>query len=271
MSRRLSPPVIPDELIYEILLKLPVESLWRLRRVCKTWKTLISHPQFAKDHFHTSISVNDKYKVLAFGVGSGFSKFVPTLYTFGERESNWRTMIQDLPFTSCIRGLRQTFVNGNLHWLIKSGHDSDKLVIISFDVEKETHGEVLLPPELEGGFWSLHLFVSNKHLYVGHRSYNTCFVLWLMKDYGVQESWTKVMTIPLNSEYCICRCNATHHLRPLCIFENGVVVLRTTCSNSYLATYDSNNGKFKRHYCGNTRNQSKWCGGIYHESLVSPP
>ncbi|XP_057426494.1 F-box/kelch-repeat protein At3g23880-like [Lotus japonicus] len=372
MSRRLSLPVIPEELIYEILLKLPVESLWRFRRVCKSWKTLISHPQFAKDHLDSSISgaimtqprlalvyddsntattysvnslfknpptlteklkfkmegkhnhfvgsingllclrdvnccfrlynpstklvsrkspafpieikylfpnnaffgydkVNDKYKVLAFGVDLGYHVFnlVARLYTFGESESNWRTTIQDLSFgVNNIEGSRQTFVNGNLHWLTKRGHGSDKTVIISFDVDRETHGEVLLPLELEDIIWSLDLHVSNKFLYVSQYSHKTCLVLWLMKEYGVQESWTKVMTISLESRYC--RCNATH-LSPLCILGNDVVVLRNACSCPYLVTYDSKNGQFGRRFRIERSSPRQWHGGVYHESLVPPP
>ncbi|CAJ2646783.1 unnamed protein product [Trifolium pratense] len=50
-------PFLPDELIFEILLLLPVRSLRQFKCICKSWKTLISDPQFAKAHLR-SITVN---------------------------------------------------------------------------------------------------------------------------------------------------------------------------------------------------------------------
>ncbi|XP_057486039.1 F-box/kelch-repeat protein At3g23880-like [Actinidia eriantha] len=43
-------PLLPPELIVEILLFLPVKSLIRFKSVCKSWQTMISKPQFAKKH-----------------------------------------------------------------------------------------------------------------------------------------------------------------------------------------------------------------------------
>ncbi|XP_061372586.1 F-box/kelch-repeat protein At3g23880-like [Gastrolobium bilobum] len=42
---------LPNELIEEILLKLPVRSLLRFKCVCKSWLTLISNSKFAKSHY----------------------------------------------------------------------------------------------------------------------------------------------------------------------------------------------------------------------------
>ncbi|KAK7318644.1 hypothetical protein RJT34_03348 [Clitoria ternatea] len=44
-------PTLPNELIVEILLKLPVRSLSRFKCVSKLWFSQISSPQFAKTHF----------------------------------------------------------------------------------------------------------------------------------------------------------------------------------------------------------------------------
>ncbi|XP_061368795.1 F-box/kelch-repeat protein At3g06240-like [Gastrolobium bilobum] len=42
---------LPDDMIVQILLKLPVRSLLRFKCVSKSWLCLISDPQFAKSHF----------------------------------------------------------------------------------------------------------------------------------------------------------------------------------------------------------------------------
>ncbi|MED6162109.1 hypothetical protein PIB30_067231 [Stylosanthes scabra] len=43
--------VLPDEIVIEILVRLPVKALLQFKRVCKSWRTLISSPQFAIDNF----------------------------------------------------------------------------------------------------------------------------------------------------------------------------------------------------------------------------
>jgi hypothetical protein len=50
-----SQPFLPDELVFEILSRLPVKSLLQFKRVCKSWKTLISDPQFALTQFQNLI------------------------------------------------------------------------------------------------------------------------------------------------------------------------------------------------------------------------
>ena len=47
---------LPNELIAEILVRPPVRSLLQLKRVRKSWETLISSPQFAKDHLQCSFA-----------------------------------------------------------------------------------------------------------------------------------------------------------------------------------------------------------------------
>ncbi|KAI8572530.1 hypothetical protein RHMOL_Rhmol01G0206600 [Rhododendron molle] len=49
-KRSLKLPDLPLELILEILLRLPVNSLIRFKSVCKSWQTMISSPQFVKKH-----------------------------------------------------------------------------------------------------------------------------------------------------------------------------------------------------------------------------
>ncbi|XP_061372414.1 F-box/kelch-repeat protein At3g23880-like [Gastrolobium bilobum] len=47
---------LPDNLIEEILLRLPVISLLHCKCVCKSWLTLISNPQFAKSHYDIAVA-----------------------------------------------------------------------------------------------------------------------------------------------------------------------------------------------------------------------
>ncbi|KEH32798.1 putative F-box domain-containing protein [Medicago truncatula] len=50
LTSQSSIPTLPFKLVEEILLRLPVKQLFRLKRVCKSWNSLISNHNFAKKH-----------------------------------------------------------------------------------------------------------------------------------------------------------------------------------------------------------------------------
>ncbi|OWM74640.1 hypothetical protein CDL15_Pgr005220 [Punica granatum] len=47
-------PHLPEEMIYEILVRLPVKSLCRFRCVSTLWRTIISDPHFVSSHLARS-------------------------------------------------------------------------------------------------------------------------------------------------------------------------------------------------------------------------
>ncbi|XP_051133070.1 F-box/kelch-repeat protein At3g23880-like [Andrographis paniculata] len=55
--------VFPDEIIVEILARLPVESLLRFKSVSKSWLSLIATPDFMKQH-HKTAAHNGEYSCL---------------------------------------------------------------------------------------------------------------------------------------------------------------------------------------------------------------
>ncbi|GJY38825.1 F-box associated domain containing protein [Tanacetum coccineum] len=65
-------PALFTEIIIEILLKLPVESLLRCKSVCKQWYSLVSDKHFIKTHYSLSSS-NISFAHLVFDFESGYS------------------------------------------------------------------------------------------------------------------------------------------------------------------------------------------------------
>ncbi|XP_062017941.1 F-box protein CPR1-like [Rosa rugosa] len=126
-------------------------------------------------------------------------------------------------------GSPQAFVNGALHWdACDLTSSSYRDFILAFDVSSELFREIMTPKSLDsdlqrvltlqlsvsGDGKSLALFMTDptgiKH--------NSFLDIWVMKEYSVQESWTKLVTLrpqgPVESLP-----------KPLCFRKSGEVVL----------------------------------------------
>jgi len=175
------------------------------------------------------------------------------IHTFGE--NSWTT-IPDFPSLFVSFSWLGRFVSGTLNWVgIRFGPNRD--VILSFDLAKETYNEVLLP-EPDGV--NHMLGVLSNCLCVCFVSNETHWDFWLMKQYGVAESWTRLMMIPLNKT-SDCLQFRPSFIQPLFMFENSSVLLRTYIR---FFLYNLNNGRLD---C--LPGSYDFDHHIYHESLVS--
>jgi F-box interacting protein len=91
--------------------------------------------------------------------------------------------------------------SSTVNWLAledKSTTNDEQFVILSLDLSTETYKQFLLPPGFdELPFSHPDLRVLMDCLCFSHNSNKTEFVLWQMKEYGVQESWTQLFKISL--------------------------------------------------------------------------
>ena len=127
----------------------------------------------------------------------------PVVEVYSLSTGEWRMVTALLPICT-LRGREQVgFVNGALHWLafrrIDDGHKFHYFVLV-FDLGDEVFREILLP-ELPG-------YETTYKLEGSVSVYGNCLALfqkecnngqqniWVMKEYGVASSWTKVLTIP---------------------------------------------------------------------------
>ncbi|GJT74007.1 hypothetical protein Tco_1033293 [Tanacetum coccineum] len=127
-------------------------------------------------------------------------------------------------------------LNGVLHWVACKSTSSDSFKIVSLDLANDTYGEIL-QPEYRKGYNYFKLGVSGEWLCVLHDCYEIWVVdVWVMKVYGVKDSWTKLASI----SYPRFRWAQTlDPLGPFCISEDGKMLLQF---GPQLLVYDSKDG-----------------------------
>ncbi|PRQ52363.1 putative F-box associated domain, type 1 [Rosa chinensis] len=159
-------------------------------------------------------------------------------------------------------------VNEALHWVLREQEDGRFIdsSIVSFDLAEEKFHEILFPYPPNP--------VDSHELFAGVGILNNCltlafqtmcgrlgcnFKMWVMKDYGVKESWSEVINIPsgiAKDEYVFFTC----------ISENGEVLVQLNLLGS-LELYNPKGKTFRTllDYSGH------WYGAAtYIETLVSP-
>lgn len=158
--------------------------------------------------------------VLGFGVASHVYKVVRLVYCkkpndygfsvppqaeiFSFGTGRWRSVrgfdvrLRILEFMWC-----QVFLKGVVHWIAYEpiNDNSFRSSILTFQVGDEVFGEIMLPDELaREAVTGLSIFMIGESLgvikYDGEAGNLSCDV-WVMKDYGVKESWTKLYRINL--------------------------------------------------------------------------
>ncbi|XP_015166354.1 F-box/kelch-repeat protein At3g23880 [Solanum tuberosum] len=115
------------------------------------------------------------------------------------------------------------FVHGAFHWVGLSSHC---YTVISFNISNEVYGEIPLLEQMcniyEARFIEHGVSVLGEMLCFSSTYYNPwrgMFKLWVMKDYGVKESWTELLTIRDDSDFF-------YSAKPIYMYADGEVLLR---------------------------------------------
>lgn len=186
-------------------------------------------------------SSNDFKVVSIFCLYSGPNTYKTNVKVFSLKSNTWRT-VEAFPFgvvPSIPYGPLDypgQFVNGSLHWLTTRVSESttSSSVIVSFDLKSERFGEVSQPiyDVLEDTKFTLMLGTLRNSLCVFCNYKDTRADLWILNEYGVMDSWTKLLTFPTLSE------------PPALLFmsEKSDIVFRL---GSNILVYSSKDGKFK--------------------------
>ncbi|PWA99588.1 F-box associated interaction domain-containing protein [Artemisia annua] len=133
------------------------------------------------------------------------------------KAGSWKEIGRFPRVNPCTKG---KFLNGALHWAT-GDRSSDSGVIVSLDLGKEMYGEILQPKYDGKGYKKLGLGFLGEWLCVLYNYRDSCEVdLWVMKVYGVKDSWTKLACIPYETDICWDKA-----LDPLCISNDGIVLM----------------------------------------------
>ncbi|EYU24892.1 hypothetical protein ABFS82_13G026500 [Erythranthe guttata] len=126
------------------------------------------------------------------------------IFSLDARRS-WRRLIGGVDVTLwALKSMHcRAYVNGVVHWLAYKPFDENqprRCSILAFDFDNEVFGEVMPPDELaKEASVSLGIFVIEDSLVIVG-SNMVSWNVWMMKEYCVRESWTKLYTIDLLEE-----------------------------------------------------------------------
>lgn len=138
-------------------------------------------------------SLTDDYKVVTISYFHNYYLIPPDsmyVHVYSLRTNTWR-WVTDSPYDfSYGRFVSGVFVDGFLHWIAKKG--SDLLpVIVAFSLADETFSEVP-SPNLHNNLDFMSRIVWKLTVLGGKLAIFLEGEVWLMNQYGVRESWTKI-------------------------------------------------------------------------------
>ncbi|XP_059309912.1 F-box/kelch-repeat protein At3g06240-like [Lycium ferocissimum] len=117
------------------------------------------------------------------------------------KSGSWRVIDEDPGLIrNVVSGMHSlAFVHGAFHWVGISGN-SLKYSMVSFNISRDVYGEIPLPEQICMIRDVINIGISVldgmicAYSNMDHQG-NDTFRLWVMKDYGLTESWNEVFTI----------------------------------------------------------------------------
>ena len=145
---------------------------------------------------------NDDYKVL---------RVVDlNVKVYSLKSNSWKGVEEEWPIDKASICSKPTYFNGALHFKVKTPDYTTNLprgmrLIVSFDLATKKFHVFKTPSQ---GTWREHLEVLGGHLcFISMDPYGQMNFVWMMKEYGVDGSWTRIYkiekdTVPLTCDFC---------------------------------------------------------------------
>ncbi|CAK8541083.1 unnamed protein product [Lathyrus sativus] len=235
-------------------------------------------------------TLNEIYKVVAFHVELDVKRRKTNMVKFCNARSmvkvfsmgndSWRN-IQSFPALPFYRFNNNSinngvYLSGTMNWLALRDYfcfnylfcsnegsiDLDQFVIVSLDLSTETYTQFLLPQSFDKvPRFPPALVVLRDCLCFCHDFEETCFVIWQMKDFGVQESWIQLFKISYTYFF------KWLDLLPLYLSENGDTLILANDEYDEAFIYHHKNNRVEKI---ETTDDILWSQSKnYIESLVS--
>ncbi|CAL8126070.1 unnamed protein product [Prunus armeniaca] len=219
-------PIAPKQELYNPHLRVVGTSIRKLVTLPYPGVTYMTHGGYnASIGFGFDANTND-YKVVRLVTLLDMADDRTTVAeVYSIATGSWTSL--DFVYPSCIlRGREsQAFVNGTLHWPVLRRTDyGNEYFILTFDVSSKLFCEMPVPRSLIWDFkLELQLSVSGDGKSISlflmdNKGEDRFLDIWVMKEYGIKESWTKLITLgPQGPERLI--------PRALCFRKSGEVLL----------------------------------------------
>ncbi|CAK9164257.1 unnamed protein product [Ilex paraguariensis] len=155
--------------------------------------------------------------------------FSSEVKVYSLKSNSWRT-VQQLPYYLCFTCQWGAYACGALHWAVKQRRDPDMpILVVAFDIGTEEY-RLLSQPEYLIEDFDMGLEVLGGCICITC-SYDTNIDIWVMKDYGVNGSWTKfLVVIPP-------RAPIREYMKPLAYSKGGEEIL-LNCDGERFFWYD---------------------------------
>ncbi|XP_027116778.2 F-box/kelch-repeat protein At3g23880 [Coffea arabica] len=200
--------------------------------------------------------LNDDYKVVAiFCVFRGGNDYETEVRVYSLKHDSWMRIENfkgGVPLDDSGK-----YANGKLHWAASRGFDSNhSWKIVSLDLGNESYGEVERPEYGDGVYdWTFGVLGGCLTVLCDYEW--TRVDVWVMKEYGVRDSWSKVVSVPYLDDP-----EKSRYSFPVCLLKNGEILL---VLGSGLVLYNPQSNTFKYRQINGVEEVN-----MYAESLVSP-
>ncbi|KAL9230473.1 hypothetical protein vseg_005819 [Gypsophila vaccaria] len=140
--------------------------------------------------------VSDDYKVVTLSYYNTDNEYEPDctemfVNVYSVRSGTWK-QVESSPYDHAVGQVTAgVFVSGRIHWLASTTSDYSS-VLVGFDLTEEKFYEVAAPSSIDGDkFVFNRLVVLGGCLSICPSSLNKETDIWMMKEYGAKQSWTK--------------------------------------------------------------------------------
>ncbi|KAL5059114.1 hypothetical protein RYX36_030718 [Vicia faba] len=157
------------------------------------------------------------------------------------------------------------YLNDTINFLARD--IAEDIVIISVNLGTETYREMLPPQDfVEVPLHLPTISVLEDSLCFCHHTQKTDFIIWKMKELGIEKSWTQFLKISYQD--LDIRIKYRFFMTPLCIYESGIaLILANRRHGLEVIIYNSSDNRIEKTRLSNLR----WIFPYnYVESLVSP-